>query len=62
MMCSLISTKSNYKLERKLGRAKLIVLYNAPATLSTEKFADFPDQFLHFVDLIKTTNTCSKNS
>lgn len=58
--CSLISNKSYYSLERELGRAKLTALYNVPAALSTAKFADFPGQFLHFVELIKVTNTCLK--
>ena len=61
-MGCLISTKSNHQLENKLGRAKLTVLYNAPDVLSTEDFAGFPDQFLHFVELLNIANTCSKHS
>lgn len=57
LMFSFISNKIYYSLERELGRAKLTVLYNAPATLSTAKSADFPGQLVHFVELIKITNT-----
>lgn len=60
--CFSIANKSYYSPERELGRAKLTVFYTVPATVSPAKFADFPGQILHFVELIKITNTCPKGS